>query len=395
VRWRINLLALLFIFSQFSFDIALGSETLKPQTVLKNCVDIKTGKARLVKSTVKKCKKNEKLVNLALPTNVVTRSNLILSGTKPPVDFTDGKDGDFYIDLNAVRLYGPRVNGDWGDGVCLRGEACKDGNTILSGFYKPLPFEGKKGDFFLDLNDFTFYGPKKNDTSWPMEGVPLIGPIGAQGIQGPKGDTGATGATGPKGDTGATGATGATGPKGDTGATGATGATGPKGDTGATGATGITTLGYSGSFLDSTIHLIQTSSSSIPISTSLWSNGVSLRNGGEIVIANPGKYNIAFSSQIYNRGKKALTVAIWIQQATNGSFIDVPLSATDIYIGTTVEAERFVAAWNFFVEASAGQVFRLMVAASDTGAEIYSGTSNVPGVTTQIPGTILTVNQVG
>jgi hypothetical protein len=110
---------------------------------------------------------------------------------------------------------------------------------------------------------------------------------------------------------------------------------------------------------------------------------------------NSGKYNIAFSSQIYNRGKKALTVAIWIQQATNGTYSDVPLSATDIYIGTTVEAERVVAAWNFFVDASAGQAFRLMIAASDTGAEIYSGTSNVPGVTTQIPGTILTVNQVG
>jgi hypothetical protein len=36
-----------------------------------------------------------------------------------------------------------------------------------------------------------------------------------------------------------------------------------------------------------------------------------------------------------------------------------------------------------------------MIASSDTGAEIFSGSSEVSGVTVQIPGTILTVNQVG
>lgn len=404
---RIATLAFLSVISTFfHFQPTSAAEsTAAPKSAaIKNCVNIKTGKARLVKASTKKCQKNERLVQLALPSTVAQRTNLILSGQTPPIDFKDGKDGDFYIDLSGIRLYGPRSNGMWGAGICLKGESCKDGNTILSGFYYPLAIEGKKGDFFLDLNTFTFYGPKTNDTTWPSRGVPLIGPVGAQG---PKGETGAQGpqgiqgpqglpgSVGPQGAQGVAGATGAQGPqgiqgpKGDTGAKGDQGIQGPKGDP------GITTLGYSGSFLDSTIHSIQLTATAIPINTSLWSNGVSIRNNSEIVIANAGKYNIAFSSQIFNRGKKSLTVAIWLQQTTNGVFQDVPSSATDLYVGTTVEAERVVAAWNFFVEAQAGQAFRLMIAATETGTEIYSGVSNVPGVTTLIPGTILTVNQVG
>ena len=322
MRLRCAIYAISLFLAQSTYFISNAAELPTKQVEISNCVDTKKGTVRLVKSSTKKCGKSEKLIRFALPNS--------------------SKD-----EVNPPTIPG------------------RDGNTIISGFYNPLDAEGKKGDFFLDLNNYLLYGPKPSDTKWQKIGIPLIGPVGA---------TGETGAQGPKGDTGATGATG------------------PKGDTGAT---GITTLGYSGSFIDSTIHLILTSGTPIPINTTLWSNEVSTRNNSEIVVSYSGKYNLAFSSQIYNPGKKSLTVAIWLQQTINGVFEDVPSSATDIYIGTTVEAERFVAAWNFFVEASAGQAFRLMIAASDTGAEIYSGTSNVPGVTTQIPGTILTVNQVG
>jgi hypothetical protein len=361
VRLKFALISIFVLISQSIYLVSMASEPLDKQVEIINCVDTKKGTVRLVKQTTKKCRKNEKLIRFALPNTAKVQD--------PPAP----------------------VPG-------------KDGNTIISGFYNPIDDEGKKGDFFLDLNNYLLYGPKPLDTKWQVTGIPLIGPIGAKGdtgmtgatgAQGPKGDTGATGAQGPKGDTGATGAQG---PKGDTGAQGPkgdTGAQGPKGDTGATGENGITTLGYSGSFIDSTIHSILTSGTPIPINSTLWSNGVNRRNNSEVVIVNSGKYNLAFSSQIYNPGKKSLTIAIWLQQTINGVFEDVPSSATDIYIGTTVEAERIVAAWNFFVESSAGQAYRLMIAASDTGAEIYSGASGVPGVTTQVPGTILTVNQVG
>ena len=112
-------------------------------------------------------------------------------------------------------------------------------NTILSGKSSPAISLGKNGDFYIDVQQMIFYGPKKNGL-WPT-GVDLKGSDGKNGVDGkngsdgstskaiagPKGDTGATGPAGPKGETGATGPTGPAGAKGDTGAMGATGATGP------------------------------------------------------------------------------------------------------------------------------------------------------------------------
>ncbi|MEY3156385.1 MAG: hypothetical protein RL257_405, partial [Actinomycetota bacterium] len=118
---------------------------------------------RLVKPTTKKCKKSEKLIRFALPNS--------------------------YKD----EVTPPAIPG-------------RDGNTIISGFYNPLDAEGKKGDFFLDLNNYFLYGPKPSETKWQKIGIPLIGPVGAKGetgATGAKGDIGASGATGAKGDTGA------------------------------------------------------------------------------------------------------------------------------------------------------------------------------------------------
>jgi hypothetical protein len=246
------------------------------------------------------------------------------------------------------------AKGDAGTSVTIKGSYAS-----LAALQAAKP-TGELGDSYLVAGELYVW----NGSSWEDVGL----------IQGPKGDTGATGAAG---------AQGPTGPQG------------PVGPQGPAGTNGITTLGFSGSFIDTTIHSIGTTGSAIPISTTLWSNGVSLRNSSEIVIANAGKYNIAFSSQIYNVGKKKMTVVIWLQESFNGGFRDIAFTATDLYLGTTTEAERAVAAWNFFVNPTAGQAYRLMIASSDTGAEVFSGSSEVTGVTVQIPGTILTVNQVG
>lgn len=93
----------------------------------------------------------------------------VLNGTANPSNSTDGADGDFYINTNALTIFGPKTSGTWGDGVSIVGE------------------QGEKGD---------------------------DGATGPQGAQGPQGTTGATGATGPTGSTGPTGATGATGAQG-------------------------------------------------------------------------------------------------------------------------------------------------------------------------------------
>ena len=117
-------------------------------------------------------------------------------------------------------------------------------NTILSGKTPPVASTGKNGDFFIDVKNLMFYGPKKNGV-WPL-GISMKGVDGKPGLDGKNGSDGVsntktvTGPVGPKGDTGATGPAGAKGEKGDTGATGLTGATGATGPIGLTGATGLT-----------------------------------------------------------------------------------------------------------------------------------------------------------
>ncbi len=241
-----------------------------------------------------------------------------------------------------------------------------------------------------------------------------VGPEGPQGACGPQGETGETGPVGPVGPQGETGAQGPTGPQGETGAqgptgpqgeTGAQGPTGPVGPVGPQGATGATGpqgapggFGAYGSFYDiTTITLTPNTATPIPANTQEFASGVSIIDGYKISFAQSGKFNIAFSSQIRNRANKARIVTIWLSKNGIAQGNWVPDSATDIYLGSSPETERQVAAWNFFVNASAGDYFTLMISASDTDIDLYaesSGNTSPAGIP-QIPSTILTVNQVG
>ncbi|MCH5716555.1 hypothetical protein [Niabella hibiscisoli] len=126
------------------------------------------------------------------------------------------------------------------------------GSQILSGSGAPAASLGVNGDFYLDINSSRLYGPK-TAASWgtPLSLTGATGATGATGIQG------ATGATGVQGNTGAIGATGAAGVAGAIGATGA-GAAGTPGSkilsgTGAPDAA----LGAEGDyFLDKTTYLL-------------------------------------------------------------------------------------------------------------------------------------------
>ena len=130
-------------------------------------------------------------------------------------------------------------------------------NTVLSGSGVPAKSLGIDGDFYIDIKTMNMYGPKKNN-NWPLP-ISMRGPAGpagangadgkngtsgsvSAGTSGPQGPAGPAGPAGAKGETGATGATGAQGPRGETGASGAAGATGaqgPKGDTGTAGSANI------------------------------------------------------------------------------------------------------------------------------------------------------------
>ena len=88
------------------------------------------------------------------------------------------------------------------------------GATILSGVGDPQNVTGTDGDYYLNVSNDYFFGPKAGGV-WPV-GFSLIGPVG------PIGNTGPTGPTGPLGPPG--------GPPGPTGPTGPQGVVGPAGD---------------------------------------------------------------------------------------------------------------------------------------------------------------------
>jgi hypothetical protein len=217
------------------------------------------------------------------------------------------------------------------------------------------------------------------------------GPAGAKGDvgpAGPKGDVGEKGATGEKGNAGADGAIGLGGLPGEKGETGATGPAGAKGDPGG--------FGAYGSFYDTTdVALTLDAPTPVPLGQTDFASGVSVVNGTEITVSQLGRYNIAFSIQLEKSDAGTDWVSIWLRK--NGS--DVPWTNTDVAISGSDANSRTVVAWNFFVEATTvGDRWQLMIASttSATGKMlIQSVDPQVDPVRPAIPGTIVTVNQVG
>jgi hypothetical protein len=102
---------------------------------------------------------------------------------------------NFPQSMAVVSLVSSSSGGGGGSGT--------DGNTVLSGSGVPSDSLGTDGDFYIDIVAWDIYGPKSGGT-WPA-GVSLIGPEGPQGDPGPTGDPGPQG---PQGDPGPQGPTG-------------------------------------------------------------------------------------------------------------------------------------------------------------------------------------------
>lgn len=193
------------------------------------------------------------------------------SGSSGPTG-TFGASGDFWLDVSAGVLYGPKASGSWGAGIHLQsgpqgptgaqstvpgptgptgvsnvtgptgvtgpagatgptGITGTRGATLLAGEGSPLSNYGLDGDWYIDTAAADFYGPKSGGT-WGTPTIDLLaitGPTGAaSNVTGPTGATGAASTvTGPTGA--ASSIAGPTGPIGATGATGPTGSTGPSG----------------------------------------------------------------------------------------------------------------------------------------------------------------------
>ena len=177
------------------------------------------------------------------------------------------------------------------------------------------------------------------------------------------------------------------------GSQGDPGPTGPQGDPGPTGPPGG--FGAYGSFDDTaSVNISFGQAIAIPLRRTLAAQGVSIANSTRITMDDTGVYNIAFSLQLLNSANARRVITVWLSK--NGS--PVADSSTDIYLGTAVDSERAVAAWNFFVQSQPGDYYELIIATDGTtGAvpQIYAGDSVNSALAPRIPSTILTVNQVG
>ena len=224
----------------------------------------------------------------------------------------------------------------------------------------------------------------------------MQGPTGATGATGPQGNSGAKGDTGERGERGETGPTGATGPTGSIGPQGPQGLQGLQGIQGIQGPQGLPGgFGAYGSFYDTTDVLLALDvATPVPLNTTSFASGVSIVDGSKITFAVAGKFNISFSSQLEKTDQGTDWVSIWLRQ--NGN--DLEWTNTDIAIVGTDANSRHVVVWNFFGELVIGDNVQLMIASttSPSGRMLIQsvGTQTNP-IRPAIPGTILTVNQVG
>jgi len=185
-------------------------------------------------------------------TQRVDALNTIHSGDGPP-RATLGTDGDWYISLDPLTIYGPKVDGNWGEGVELATRTQITGLTVggalpgAAGTAATIEIgaitTGDAGTEALVTNSgtesaavFDFVIPRGATGATGATGPE--GPQGLQGEQGIQGLTGPQGETGPQGPQGIQGIQGEQGIEGEQGVQGETGPQGPQGETGATGAQG-------------------------------------------------------------------------------------------------------------------------------------------------------------
>ena len=115
-------------------------------------------------------------------------------------------------------------------------------------------------------------------------------------------------------------------------------------------------------------------------------NGVTLVNNSKMTVEQSGTYNIQFSAQFDKSSANVEHAYIWLRK--NGT--DVPYSASQVAVqGSTAE---FIAAWNFFGEAEAGDYFE--VVGSVTNTSVFLPAVAPSGVVPGIPSVILTITQI-
>jgi hypothetical protein len=115
-------------------------------------------------------------------------------------------------------------------------------------------------------------------------------------------------------------------------------------------------------------------------------SGVKLVDLSKMKVDQAGTYNIQFSAQFDKSNANTEHAYIWLRK--NGA--NIPYSASKVAIqGSTAE---FIAAWNFYGVAKAGDYFEVVGSVTSTG--IFLPAVAPSGVVPGIPSVILTITQV-
>lgn len=157
-------------------------------------------------------------------------------------------------------------------------------------------------------------------------------------------------------------------------------------------ATGSFLVSYYGSFFHTASMYLGAANTPTTMSFSVtdFANGVSISGSynDKIKIAHPGIYNIQFSAQFDKTDAQNSTAYVWLSK--NGS--DIATTNTGLTLGGG-SGDAVVAAWNFFVSASANDYYQLKWGATRDNAVVLYDAS--PAIGPAIPSVILTVNKVG
>jgi hypothetical protein len=121
-----------------------------------------------------------------------------------------------------------------------------------------------------------------------------------------------------------------------------------------------------------------------------WQTGITRESNSHIKMNNAGKYNIAFSAQLHQTNSSGIT-NIWL--AKNGTAVE----NSNTKCAITANNPYYVAAWNFFVNAAAGDYYQIMWSSDSehTVLEYEAATGSGATLHPAIPSLIVTVNQVG
>jgi hypothetical protein len=121
-----------------------------------------------------------------------------------------------------------------------------------------------------------------------------------------------------------------------------------------------------------------------------FASGISIASNSRITMSRTGVYNIQFSSQFSRAGGAGFsTVEVWLSK--NGS--NVPETNTQLNVPQS--GGKAVAAWNFLVQATAGDYYELYWSSTDTSVEMWYAAAGTNPTRPETPSIILTVCQVG